>query len=69
MSIQELLSQNFRATHRHPLRGSFKSFRKVSGFKHLNSLKEAVQKEIKKKKNENHSLNGGTPIQRISTKN
>ena len=43
--------------------------RKVKGFKYLNKLKEALKKEIKKEQTDNHFLNGGTPIQKISTKN
>lgn len=42
---------------------------KVNGYKHLSSLQEALETEIKRKISNNHSLNGGTPIQRISTKN
>ena len=43
--------------------------RKVKGFKYLNKLKEALKKEIKNEQTDNHFLNGGTPIQKISTKN
>lgn len=42
---------------------------RVSGFKHLNRLREALKKEIKKEKTDDHFLNGDTPIQKISTKN
>ena len=42
---------------------------KVYGYKYLNQLQDALAKEIKRKISETNSLNGGTPIQRISTKN
>jgi transposase-like protein len=42
---------------------------RVSGYKHLNTLKEALKKEIEKKKTDNHFLNGDSPTQKVSTKN
>jgi|tagenome__1003787_1003787.scaffolds.fasta_scaffold20736849_1 putative transposase len=42
---------------------------KVYGYKYLSRLQEALEKEIKRKISDNHSLNGGTPVQRISTNN
>jgi transposase-like protein len=44
------------------------NMRRVSGYRHLNKLKEALKKE-KQKKSDNHILDGKTPAQKVSTKN
>src|SRR3954452_7706418 len=44
-----------------------KHLHKVNGHTHLHLLQEALQKHIQNSISQNHSLHGGTPMQRIST--
>jgi transposase-like protein len=44
-----------------------KHLHKVNGHQHLHLLQDALQQQVQSKVSQNHSLHGGTPMQRIST--